>query len=109
MTCWKKGTSIYEQFIANLAEYASEQCEMFAIKESGANKVIEFARASIVDFIHGLTVEDLLLMHEYLMHMTEMRPDPRFPTYVYSGGDRIAAVTRYLQKNADLILAKQYA
>ncbi|NBP02851.1 MAG: hypothetical protein EBU90_22590 [Proteobacteria bacterium] len=109
MTRWKKGESIYGKFIANLAEYVSEQCEMFAIKESGEHKVVEFARVSIVDFIHGLTVEDLLLMHEYLMYMTEMRLDPRFPTYVYAGGDRIAAVTRYLQKNIDLELAKCYA
>lgn len=106
---WKKGQTIYEKLVSNLAEYVSQQCELFTLRESGEKKVVEFARVSIIDFINGLTVSDLLSIHEYLMYMTEMRPDPRFPTYVYSGGDRIASVTRYLQKNIDLELAKQYA
>jgi len=109
MARWKKGQEIYNKLISNLTEYVSEQCEFYTIRESGESKVIEFARVSIVDFVNGLKVDDLTLIHEYLMYMTEMRPDPRFPTYVYSGGDRIASVTRYLQKNIDLELAKQYA
>ena len=109
MSKWRKGQTIYNQLVSNLGEYVSEQCELFTIRESGEKKVVEFARVSVVDFINGLKVEDLLLIHEYLMYMTEMRTDPRFPTYVYSGGDRIASVTRYLQKNIDLELAKQYA
>lgn len=106
---WKKGQTIYEKLVSNLAEYVSEQCERFTLRESGEKRVIEFARVSIVDFINGLNVGDLLSIHEYLMYMTEMKPDPRFPSYVYSGGDRITSVTRYLQKNIDLELAKQYA
>ena len=109
MARWKKGQSVYSKLVSNLGEYVSEQCEFFTIRESGESKVIEFARVSIVDFVNGLKVDDLLSIHEYLMYMTEMRPDPRFPTYVYSGGDRIASVTRYLQKNIDLELAKQFA
>ena len=105
---WKKGQSIYQQLVSNLAEYVSEQCEHFTLRESGHNQVIEFARISIVDFIHGLEVGDLLSIHEYLMYMTDMKPDPGFPAYVYSGGDRITAVTRYLQKHVDLELAKCY-
>ena len=109
MARWKKGQELYERFISNLTEYVSEQCEFFTIREAKGNKVVEFAKVSIPDFINGLKVEDLTLIHEYLMYMTEMKPNPRFPTYVYSGGDRIASVTRYLQKNIDLELAKQYA
>ena len=109
MARWKKGQSVYNQLVSNLGEYVSEQCEFYTIKEAGESKVIEFARVSVIDFVNGLKVEDLLLIHEYLMYMSEMKPDPRFPTYVYSGGDRIASVTRYLQKNIDLELAKQYA
>ena len=109
MARWKKGGEIYDKLISNLAGYVSEQCEFFTIREAGEDKVVEFAKVSVFDFINSLKVEELALIHEYLMYMTEMKPDPRFPTYVYSGGDRIVSVTRYIQKNIGLELAKQYA
>ena len=109
MATWKQGQSLYSQLVSNLAEHVSPQCEFYTIREAGHSKVLDFARVSIVDFVNDLKVRDLLAIHEYLMYMTDMKPDPRFPTYVYSGGDRIAAVTRYLQKNIDLELAKQFA
>ena len=109
MSKWKKGQDIYDKLITNLAEYVSEQCENFTLRESGEDKVVEFAQVSVLDFINGLRVEDLTLIHEFLMYKTEMRPDIRTPIYVYSGGDRIISVTRYIQKNIGLELAKQYA
>lgn len=109
MARWKKGQEIYDKLISSLAEYVSEQCEFFTIREAGESKVMEFAKISVPDFINGLRVQDLILIHEYLMYLTEVRMDKSIPVYVYSGGDRVAAVTRYIQKNIDLELAKQFA
>ena len=109
MARWKQGESIYNQLVTNLAEYVSNQLDILTVRESKAERVIDFARAQVDEFVNSLKVSDLLLIHEYLMYMTEMRPDKTFPSYVYSGGDRVASVTRYLLKNIDLELAKQYA
>ena len=98
MSRWRKGQDIYEKLVSNLGEYISNQ--------TTENRALAFAKTAIPDFIDGLTVKDLTLIHEYLMYMTEMRPDPRVPTYVYSGGDRIVSVTRYLLKNIELELSK---
>jgi len=109
MARWKQGESIYNKLVTNLAEHVSAQCEFLTIREAGHSKVLDFARVCVVDFVNCLRVEELNLMHEYLMHQSEMRLDPRFPMYMYSGGDRITSVTCYLQKNIDLELAKQFA
>lgn len=109
MTRWRKGETIYNKLVSNLAEYVSNQLDILTVRESTATRVIDFARAHVNEFVNELKVNDLLLIHEYLMYMTEMRPDKTFPSYVYSGGDRVASVTRYLLKNIDLELAKQYA
>ena len=101
MARWKRGQEIYEKLISNLGEYISEQ--------TSDSRALAYAKSSIPEFIDGLTVKDLNLIHEYLSYRTEITPDIRTPTYVYSGGDRIAAVTRHLQKNIDLELAKCYA
>jgi methylaspartate ammonia-lyase len=52
---------------------------------------------------------DIVAIHEFLMYRAEITPDPRIPTYVYSGGDRVTSVSRYIMKHIDLELAKQYA
>jgi len=100
MSTWRKGQLVYEKLIENIAQYVSEQ--------STEVKAIDYAKTIIPDFIGGLTVNDLVLIHEYLMYITETRPDVRVPVYVYSGGDRVISVTRYLMKNVDHELAKQY-
>ena len=109
MAKWKKGQSIYNQLVTNLTTFVSDSMDFLTTHQAKEDRVITYARAHVPEFVNGLTITDLLSIHEYLMYMTEMKPDPRFPTYVYSGGDRIASVTRYLQKNIDLELAKQYA
>ena len=91
----------------NLAEHVSTHYDDIINPRSSG--VIAYAKACVPDFIDGLTVKDLALIHEYLMYITEMRSDIRIPTYVYMGGDRIMSVTRHIQKNIDLELAKQYA
>jgi len=108
MARWNKGEELYDKLISNLAEYVSEQCENFTLRESGNNKVIEFAKVSVFDFVNELKVEDMALIHEYFMFI-RTRKDPRWPVYTYNGGDRAIAVTRYIQNNIELELSKQYA
>lgn len=105
MARWKKGQEVYDKLISNLVEYVSTNNENVLDEE----RVIAFAKSGVFDFVNNIKVEKLALIHEYFMYMSEMRPDPRFPAYHYSGGDRIIAVTRYIQKNIALELAKQYA
>lgn len=105
MARWKKGQEVYDKLMDNLVEYVSTNNENVLDEE----RVIEFAKSGVFDFVNNIKVEELALIHEYFMYMSEMRPDPRFPVYHYSGGDRIIAVTRYIQKNIALELAKQYA
>ena len=107
MARWKKGQSLYTKLMDNLAEHVSNHYD--DVMNPHHSGVIAYAKTSVVDFINHLKVEDLILIHEYLMYMTEMRSNNRLTPYVYSGGDRVAAVTRHLQKNIDLELAKQYA
>lgn len=102
---WKKGQNVYNLLIQSIAEHCSEACAFF--EDEG--RVVGYAKAQIPEFVEGLTVLNLTLIHEYLMYMSEVKPDPLFPTYVYTGGDRIISVTRYLIKNIELELAKQYA
>ena len=109
MSNWRKGQSIYETLVSNILENVSENCEHFTIREAGHAQVVSFAKVTCIDFINALKVKDLISIHEYFMYCTEMKPDPRFPTYVYTGGDRIAAVTRYIQKHIDVEMAKAYA
>lgn len=100
MARWKRGQEIYEKLISNLGEYISEQ--------TSASRALAYAKSSIPEFVDGLTVKDLNLIHEYLSYRTEIRPDTRTPSYEYCGGDRIVSVTRYLLKNIDLELSKIY-
>jgi len=109
MSSWKKGQILYETLISNILENVSENCEHFTIREAGHSQVVSFAKVTAVDFINELKVKDLISIHEYFMYCSEMKPDPRFPTYVYTGGDRVAAVTRYIQKHMDVEMAKAYA
>jgi hypothetical protein len=109
MAKWKKGQSVYNQLVTNLATFVSDKLDFLTAHQTKEDQVVTYARARVPEFVDGLTVTDLLSIHEYLVYMTDMKPDPRFPTYMYSGGDRIASVTRYLQKNIDLELARQYA
>lgn len=101
MAKWRTGQDVYTKFIENLAEYVSEHC--------GTVDPVVYGKQAIPEFVEQLKVKDIVLIHEYLMYITEMRPDIRVPAYVYSGGDRVISVTRYLMKNLDLELAKQYA
>jgi len=107
MARWKKGQSIYTKLMDNLAEHVSTHYD--DVMNPHHSGVIAYAKTSVLDFINHLKVEELILIHEYLMYMTEMRSNNRLPSYVYSGGDRITSVTRHLQKNIDLELSKQYA
>jgi hypothetical protein len=109
MAKWKLGQALYDTLIAGILENVTASCESFTIREAGHNQLVAFAKVTAIDFIGALAVKDLILIHEYFMYCTEMKPDPRFPTYVYTGGDRIAAVTRYIQKHMDLEMAKAYA
>ena len=102
---WKKNQLVYENFISNLAEFIGRLD--IVIKDE--DRLVEKIKTYVPEFVSDLRVNEVIKIHEYLMYMAEMKPDPRFPTYMYTGGDRIASVTRYLQKNVDLELAKQYA
>ena len=102
---WRKGKDVYNQLIQSIVEHCTQACDFYNNEE----KVIGYAKSQIPEFIEGLTVKNLTLIHVYLMYMTEVKPDPLFPTYVYTGGDRIISVTRHLVKYIDLELAKQYA
>ena len=104
MARWRAGQTIYEKLVSDIINDTEEK----VINHTPEN-YIWYGKTVAPDFVNKLTVTDLVSIHEYLMYMTEMKPDPRFPTYVYSGGDRIASVTRYLQKNIDLEHSKQYA
>ena len=98
----RKGQDTYEKLVANIGEYVSDS-------STSEKEVVAKAKTSVPDFIGGLKVLDLTDIHEYLMYRSEINPDPRTPTYVYSGGDRVISVTRYLLKNIDLEMAKLYA
>jgi len=63
----------------------------------------------IPEFVSGLRVVDLVAIHEYLMHISKLKLDPRLPRYVYAGGDRVIAVTQHVIRNAELELAKRLA
>lgn len=106
MARWKRGQEIYDKLISNLAEYVSAHNDTFNISESS---VMAYAKACVPEFVNTLRVADIILIHEFLMYKTEVTKDIRTPAYEYSGGDRIMAVTRYMQRNMSLELAKQYA
>lgn len=99
---WKQGQEHYNTLIENIVAHSTSaehvQC---------AASVIKKAKDSIPEFISGLRVMDLVAIHEYLMHVSGLKPDPRFPVYVYSGGDRVIAVARHLLKNMEMELAKR--
>jgi len=105
MTRWKQGQDIYDQLIANLAEYTCEH-NSSVISESS---VTAYAKACVPDFINALKVNEVVLIHEFLMHKTAVRKDIRTPVYEYSGGDRIMSITGYMQRNMHLELSKLYA
>ena len=106
MSNWRHGKERYEALIENIGEWASNDING---KEPSPQTVIDIAKNSIPEFVSGLRVLDLTAIHEYLMYRSEINPDPRTPTYVYSGGDRVISVTRYLLKNIDFELSKIYA
>lgn len=106
---WKNGQDTYHQLVNNISQWvASSESEGVGEFNRTEKSIIQFAKTIIPEFIEGLRISDLISIHEYLMYMSEVRPDPRFPVYEYSGGDRIISVTRYLLKNIDLELAKNY-
>ena len=106
MARWKRGQEVYDKLIANLAEAVSNHNDLFNIDQSS---IVAFAKSCVPEFVNTLRVAEAILIHEFLMYQTEVRKDIRTPIYEYAGGDRIASVTRYIQKNIDLELAKQYA
>jgi hypothetical protein len=106
MARWKRGQEVYSKLMSNLAEAVSNHNDLFNISEDSA---VAYAKTLVPEFVNTLRVAEVILIHEYLMYKTEVRKDIRVPVYEYSGGDRIASVTRYIQKNIDLELAKQYA
>lgn len=103
MNRWRKGQEVYDKLVSSLAEYTSNTDIV------DPHQALAMAKSAIPEFVDGLRVSDVTLIHEYLMYITEMRKDIRTPVYVYTGGDRIMAVTKHLIKNIDLELAKQYA
>lgn len=107
MSRWKKGQDTYNTLVENIGAWVTSGVSNGV--EHSESKVIADAKSVVPEFVSGLRVLDLTDIHEYLMYRSEINPDPRTPTYVYSGGDRIISVTRYLLKNIDLELAKQYA
>jgi len=106
MARWKRGQEIYDKLMANLVESVSNHSDTFDISESN---IIALAKTFVPEFINTLRVAEVILIHEFLMYRTEVRKDIRTPVYEYSGGDRIMAVTRYIQRHIDLELAKQFA
>jgi hypothetical protein len=105
MARWKKGQEIYDKLISNLAEYVSEHNPSFISEDS----ITAYAKACVPEFINTLKVNEVILIHEFLIYKTEVRKDIRTPVYEYSGGDRIMSITRYIQRNIDLELSKLYA
>lgn len=106
MARWRKGQELYDKLISNLAESVSNHNDTFDISESS---IIAFAKSCVPEFINTLRVSEAILVHEFLMYKTEVRKDIRTPVYEYSGGDRVMAVTRYIQRHIGLELAKQFA
>lgn len=106
MARWNRGQEIYSKLISNLAESVSNHGDTFNISESN---IIALAKTLVPEFINTLRVAEVILVHEFLMYETEVRKDIRTPVYEYSGGDRIMAVTRHIQRHIDLELAKQFA
>lgn len=106
MARWKRGQEIYDKLMSSLAENVSNTHDTFGISEHGA---IAYAKTLVPEFVNTLRVAEIILIHEFLMYKTEVRKDVRTPAYEYSGGDRIAAVARYMQKCMHLELAKLYA
>ena len=107
MASWKKGQSTYQTLVSNIGAWVTEGVS--EIGEHSETTVTANAKTVVPEFVSGLRVMDLTDIHEYLMYRSEINPDPHTPTYVYSGGDRIISVTRYLLKNIDLEMAKLYA
>jgi len=100
-----KDRQVYESFISDYLEHIQETCAFCNTEK----QIIEYAQTHIFEFVEAIPVKKLIQIHEYLMYITETKPDVRIPSYYYSGGDRIISVTRYLQKHIDLDLSKQYA
>lgn len=106
MARWKRGQEIHDKLIANLAEAVSNHNDAFNMGESS---IAAFAKSCVPEFVNTLRVAEAILIHEFLMYQTEVRKDIRTPIYEYAGVDRIASVTRYIQKNIELELAKCFA
>jgi len=102
---WKKGKDVYNQLIQSIVQ----RCDQAGDFHDNEEKIIGYAKYQVTEFVERLTVKNLTLVHVYLVYMSELKPDPLFPTYRYTGGDRIISVTRYLIKYIELELAKQYA
>jgi len=105
MARWKRGQEIYDKLISNLAEYVSENNPSIISEAS----ITAYAKTCVPEFVNTLQVNEIILIHEFLIYKTEVRKDIRTPVYEYSGGDRIMSVTRYIQRNIDLELSKLYA
>lgn len=105
MARWKRGQDIYIKLMSNLAENVSNTHDTFGMSE---HNIVAYAKTLVPEFVNTLRVAEVILIHEYLMYKTEVRKDIRVPAYEYSGGDRIAAVARYMQKHMHLELAKLY-
>jgi len=102
---WRKGKDVYNQLIQSIVQ----RCDQAGDFHDNEEKIIGYAKYQVTEFVERLTVKNLTLIHVYLVYMSELKPDPLFPTYRYTGGDRIISVTRYLIKYIELELAKQYA
>ena len=100
-----KDKHVYESFISDYLEHIQEACAFCETEK----QIIDYAKVHIPEFVEALPVKKLIQLHNYLMYITETKPDVRTPSYHYSGGDRIISVTGYLQKYIDLELFKQYA
>jgi hypothetical protein len=101
---WSKGKDVYNQLIQSIVEHCDQAGDLYDNEE----KVIGYAKYRVFEFVEALTVKNLTLIHVYLVYMSELKSDPLFPAYVYTGGDRIISVTRYLFKYIELELAKRY-
>ena len=105
---WRKGQDIFDRLCDQLAHLPSTDVR-FDCDEHTPKQATAYVKSKIPEVISLLHVRELCYLHDFLMYKSEMRTHPVLPTYHYAGGDRVLAVTLWLQKNIDLILAKQYA
>jgi len=102
-TRYKSGETAFRQLCSAIAEHASN-----ASVTGAPEAAVAIARADVPDMVHAMRARDIIAIHMYLMYLTDMRPDARWPAYEYTGGDRIMAVCKYLQRHMELVLATCY-